>query len=1249
LSSTACVCDISDSQKQASAPKAKTIDELLNGGATVPSSALNVTTSDTKSMENSHSLDTSHDAASTKPDPVSANAPTATAGDKDRKLNGKTNRPKSGIQEDVDNEASVNVPEDKMESRGPPASGQKLASKASVKRDRHVGKGNAVKTTTNKTVLSNGEHIGNQSFDNSDADTGNTGAARLNTTSVGAAQSQHIRQAEASAGDSKGRPQRQAKQTALGKLKAKHSKTDSDVDDMTDDSQDDGFDIAARSKQSKKVADRKQNAKHLPTPVTEGNLPNKQAETKSNGELKPAKQQKTHATSTAKKQPTKTSSRDTAAPSERVGRSGNSSTQKEGAILSTVARSSQSSPEHRATGTIAASHNKQRMSEDTPPPRRPGALKRPGRPQSRGRRPQTETPYDFPGTSSNTRKKRRSIPRASKASAARAGPTRQRMQSESVKKRLDRANDDLQLPSVSRQTPHRIGETKGRLRKPSGSRRKDDNSRPPPKALTRDNATQHESHISQPVRGSYTANLESHKAATSSKQTGTRGKPGSSQAHAIMIEQDSRSESSSSPSPRKPAVHLSRATGQLRSRQSHIERAQTPAIMPSSPPRSGIGSAYMLAKDKPTIIAFSRHGPRNQGVSSAKKDSEPAASSKMLFDHMSAKAGTPEDHAKTIGLATQLFPPSSQLSHRLSTQRKHTAEPGNVAKRDESAFRDFTINGKNKALAHMLRRPSEVANELGQDDQDKGFAVIDDFEGTTLIDDNEQPDYSPKQPTASQVAMPPPNVVTRGRNDLKPASASVKLPVKTAAKAAATKDTPRPAPTKKATDVTKSKGASISVPDEQTSTLSIKDGPIRKIEMAMFTDNAAYSKPLIGQTMAQQSQKPRKRGLVEPHPGSPVKRIRVSQDNMLAVPEARLSVVHKAPESLSVQMKNPADRQDRRKSRSSRRSTQTSQGVDILGSPYPKDLEVPKQTTALEVFSQQAGLSSDQTERSDAAPNGRLDLQAISRMVPTTKGGLASGNGLPVPAAPRGRSKAVTRIASGTLADQLLAVRSVQSSEENPFTSSRKSESSAGQKPAATKFREALRKRGIDLSDRPTVVRSEELGDGGFDDVEDTLVEPADDLEKANEHVERSPGVSEASRANSPDAAATVLEDVGDWRNSLKPHQSHLFDSLVIAAHKLVRHMVDHETADRTMVADYRRRGEIIVDELQRAHAKEYQQYTQNVQDWKIQAADELAAHGRKLKQSMRDAEKARAERKKRLLAWNGFDDVLEELVAGLD
>jgi hypothetical protein len=553
----------------------------------------------------------------------------------------------------------------------------------------------------------------------------------------------------------------------------------------------------------------------------------------------------------------------------------------------------------------------------------------------------------------------------------------------------------------------------------------------------------------------------------------------------------------------------------------------------------------------------------------------------------------------------------------------------------------------------MLRKPSTAANELDEEDQDSGFAVIDDFEGTTLIDDHERPKFSPKQPTASQVAMPPPTLVTRGKKDPKTIDDPVRLPTKAAAKALPANDTPRPAPVERVPNVPKG-NETASVPDEQMPTLLAEDVtyrpvPGKRTSEAMPTDNTSKLKLSEGQRMVQPSRQARKRGLVEPQDDSPRKRTRVPEEGLLAVPEAKSAHAHRASVLQSVQTNDSQNRLDRRKGRSSRRSTQASQGVDILGSPYPKDLDVPKQTTALEVFSQQAGLSSDQTERSDVAPTRRLDLEAIPRMVPTANLGLISSNGKPVPAAPRERSKAVTRIASGTLAEQLLAVKSAHMSEENPFTSSRENESSAVQGPAANKFREALRQRGIDLSDRPPAVRSEELGDGCFDEVDETLVEPADDLVRANQHTANSPDVSEASRASSPDAAATVLEDVGDWRNSLKPHQSHLFDSLVIAAHKLVRHMVDDERADRTMVADYRRRGEIIVDELQRAHAQEYQEYTQNVQGWKIQAADELAAHGRKLKQRMRDAEKARAERKKALHARNGFDDLLEELVAKLD
>ena len=1209
-------------------------------------------TSDTKSIEKPQTSNTMRNNMKSNVESGSVGVTVTTkagqhAGHKDRKLddiNPETYQLRRGEGKEDDNEASASAPKDQAESRGLPVKAGKVAKDVSNDRNGPLKTDETVKTKADGAMSATS---GRKSKGNSRANTGDTGLAATDTKAKEASQSQDNRGAKPSAKEPKVRPQRQAKQTALGKLKAKQGQTESDVDDMSDDSQDDDLIFAPQSKPAKVATNRNEKAKHLPTPVTAGSLPKKKAEAKSNGKLKPVKQQQTKPAASAKTQLSKKSNQGSAGPSEQDGRPSNSTTQKDRAKQSTEARTMQSSPDHPRLGTATTSRKGQRKSENTPSPRRPGALKRLGRSHPRGRQPQIDTPYDFPGTSSNTRKKRRSISRASKVSIARAGPARQRMQLESVKVRPESTSEDLQLPLVSRQVSPEIAEPGGRLQKPSVSRRNMDDARPPPETQGRSNTKQRESHVLPVVRSSYAADVESQNPATGSKQTETREKPGSSQAHAIMIEQDSRSESSCSPSPHKPVNTRSKTTVQATSRQIHSKRPQTPAMMPSSPPDPDGDLTY--AKDKPTIIAFGPQGPRNQGVSSVKKHRGSAASSKVLPEYRSAKAGTPGDHAKTIGLATQLFPPSSQLSRRPSTQEKHTAEPGNVAKGDESAFGDFTKNGKNKALAHMLRQPSKVANEPGQEDQDDGFAVIDDFEGTTLIDDHEQPEYSPKQPTASQTAMPPPNVVTRGKKDAKTVSASVRLPIKTVDEAVVTKDTPRPASVKKATNTSKVKKATNNASDEQTSTLSVKDGPNKKIAKAMPTDKAAKLKPLMGQTMVQQSQRQtRKRGLADSEPDSPAKKVRMSQENMLAVPEARLSHVHKAPGSTSVQVKISTDRPDRRKSRPSRRSTQASQGVDILGSPYPKDLEVPKQTTALEVFSQQAGLSSDQIERSDAAPTGRLNLQGISGM-PTIKAGLAPNNGLSVPAAPRGRSKAVTRIASGPLAEQLLAVKSVQSSEGNPFTSSRERESSDGQGPATNKFREALRKRGIDLSYRPPAVRSEELGDECFDDAERTLVEPVDDFEQAKQPVASSPGVSEVSRVESPDAAAKVLEDVGDWRNSLKPHQSHLFDSLVIAAHKLVRHMVDHETADSTIVADYRRRGEIIVDELQRAHAKEYQQYTQNVHGWKSQAADELAAQGRKLKQSMRDAEKARTERKKRLIARNGFDGVLEELVAGLD
>ena len=1246
-------------------PKAKTIDALLDAGATVPSSTLNVATSATKPTDKSHT-------STTFPDHVDLNANSRFISVKvteaaDRDVRNKNRKPDDIHPEtfsprrddfEKDNvEPGASTSRHKTESREPPTNARNVTSRVSVDQERQMATIDATKTK--ELSLRNGEVTSEKSHGKSGVDAGNVEAAKVNTESAKAASSQQVHPRKASVKDSGGRPHRQAKQTALEKLKAKHGKVDSDVKDMTDGSEDDGSGNFVQSKPAKKAADRHEKAKHLPTPVTNGNVPKQTTETKSRGKLQPVKQQQTTATATAsaKKPSNRRAARDTPAPSERLGRTRTTVAQKEDVRLSTEAGPTRSTPDHQMAADVTKPGNEQYKSRNVSSPKRPGALKLPARSFSRGRRQQRDTPYEVPGNTPRTKKKSRTISKASKASTARVGPTRQRMRLESITERLDRAND-VRLPSVSRQTSPRDTEARGRLRKPSVVRRTNEGSHPLPRSekQSRDATQQRRSNILLKEHGNHATEVDSHNPTKGSKHHSLKEKPGSSQAQAIMIEQDSQSESSSSPSPHRSTNPKPNAAIGAKSHQSRSGRPQTPALMPSSPPGSGGGSIYTLTNDKPTIIAFSRQGPRNQGVSSAKKNPESAASSNVFSDYKSAKAGTPNDYAKTSGLATQLFPPSSQHPHRPPAQVALTAQSSNVAKGDESVFGDFTKNGKNKALAHMLRQPSQVTNERGQEEQDDGFAVIDDFEGTTLISDSEEHEHSPKEPTASQVAMPPPNVAKKAKkvSDSKTTKAPVRSLAQTTAKPGASKDTPRPALANKDSNASNVRAATKSVPAGQVSTLPAGDEAqkpafARGVTKTLPTDVGGEPKPSVGQRTVQQSEQIRKRGSTEPQLGSPSKRIRVSKESMHTAPEARPARVQNDSESQSVPKKDPAIRGDRRKSRPSRRSTQASQGVDILGSPYPKDFEVPTQTTALEVYSQQAGLSSDQTQRSDAAPTGRLDLKAVPRMVPTTKSGRLSSNGKPVPAAPQESSKAVTRIASGPLAEQLLAARPVHTSEDNPFTSSRERESSAGQGLAATKFREALRQRGIDLNDRSPAVKRDERQDERFDDTERTLVEPVDEPRKAAQHVTSSPSASVASSASSLDAASKVLEDVGDWRNSLKPHQTHLFDSLVIAAHKLVRHMVDHETAERTMIADYRRRGEIIVDELQRAHAKEFQQYAQNVHGWKKQAADELAANGRKLKQSMRDAEKARAERKKAQRARNGFDGMLEELVAGLD
>jgi hypothetical protein len=705
-------------------PKRNLIDVFLDTGATVPSSARHATASIMKLADAVHTSTSTNDHITLHAKGKNINVDAAMAAEIDTECEhlkpGEVEFEAVLAGSDLDRNDNtgdaMSALQDQRHSREQSTSARNNPRKGSVASNRSVGTIDAAGKGIPETVARKGEAVDSKRHR---GDSNGAGEAEMTTHAAMPADVTHAQratQAEAAVKGSKGRPQRQAKQTALGKLKAKHHElSSSESDDNETDDRDEDSNFVAPTKSVKKPSDGGQKSKQLPTPVTNGSQSKKTAGSKSNGKLKSVKPQHSNIPPTAKKLKNNTSIRGTPAPSIQGSRPGTTVPQAK-KKRTKEAEPTRSATRHQETGTTMAGRNEQLKFKDKLSPKKPGALKRPARSFSRGRRPERETPYELPGSTPGTRKKGRSGSKASMVSTARAGPTRPRMQSESVKERVDRANRDPQLPSASRRPSPKAVEDTGRPRKPSEPKRKHGDPQPTAMSSRKGDAQQSQAHIAPSERSRYIAETDMQYLNTRGRPTASRQKPGSSQAQAITIEPDSRSSSSSSPSPRRTTNAQSNVNVQAASRRNVIGRPQTPAMMPSSPPGTGNGSIYTLANDKPTIISFGRQGPRNQGLSSAKRDSGSAVSSKVLSDYRSAKAGTPGDHAKPRGLATQLFPPSSEYVVKVHKKVINTAEPSNVSIDDENVLDAFTKGRKNKAGTSLLLKPSNVVKELDQDD-----------------------------------------------------------------------------------------------------------------------------------------------------------------------------------------------------------------------------------------------------------------------------------------------------------------------------------------------------------------------------------------------------------------------------------------------------------------------------------------------------------------------------------------------------
>ena len=124
------------------------------------------------------------------------------------------------------------------------------------------------------------------------------------------------------------------------------------------------------------------------------------------------------------------------------------------------------------------------------------------------------------------------------------------------------------------------------------------------------------------------------------------------------------------------------------------------------------------------------------------------------------------------------------------------------------------------------------------------------------------------------------------------------------------------------------------------------------------------------------------------------------------------------------------------------------------------------------------------------------------------------------------------------------------------------------------------------------------------------------------------------------------MRNIGIWRDALQPYQINLFDELVNVSHRVVRHLVDHETGAREAVKDYRRRGLNLIQEMERSHAQQFQQYVVDLRHRKMLIRRDLSDCKGRLKEAVAMIEVAKEERIKMLNTRGEDERKVRELMA---
>ncbi|KAK3669977.1 hypothetical protein LTR78_010149 [Recurvomyces mirabilis] len=668
----------------------------------------------------------------------------------------------------------------------------------------------------------------------------------------------------------------------------------------------------------------------------------------------------------------------------------------------------------------------------------------------------------------------------------------------------------------------------------------------------------------------------------------------------------------------------------LRPSAKAVKAPQTPAAPSSSPPNCDPDQAPKPLADVEasrcsTIIGFDRSGPRNQGTRSVKK---PAAGTpwhdqtagilsprKIMKLQRSTLARVDAHHG--LGPSSAVGSMRSHRKHR--TDRR--AQPENVAADVIDALSGLLGHAKASAgdIMPELRTRTEIA-AWGGHDQDEGFQLIDD-------------------------ALPAPVAATRGKA-LDEWSVSTQPPLPRTASQVAM---PPPAPKH-------SKFATLDVP------------------AAIPVTNALMATREV-QTHARPATKTSKRASSDDKdleaPVSKKKRSRQAVQNSVPDPTVDFPTQPK-PTRRALQAIGK-----------SKVGRQASQGnVDVGGSPIPRDMVVPEHSTALEIFSQQAGLSSDSApaqpkpsssiSTTSVLPTGDPSFFDHLLSIPSYQPQQLASNDKRKPTSPGQESKAMTGIAMRRLDGQRLVIHDeLGPPPTNPFASSEAARGHLRKESSSSQLAEKLRQQ------TAPCFRKRKSDAVEVEDPQKTLVEEVPKLKKQNStksvrletamSAEDDPdrtlveGLPITRKRIATKAAKTVqrggsvpaeeeweMSAIGFWRNGLQNYQVNMFDELVGISHKLMRHLVDRETAMREAVSDYRRQGLNMIVEMERRHAREYKASVKKLEERKEKMRGDLNAISERLQDAVAVMAQKRGERRETGRKLDKEEGRLVEILAGL-